>query len=820
MKKAVFFSSLFFLLPAIIFSQTSNSSNAKSLPQLGKNSLKEIISALTLEEKARLVVGMGFRMPGGPRRDSTGNRRDTANRQVTLTAAGTDNIPEKVPGAAGRTHPIPRLGIPSITVSDGPAGVRISPIRNNDSSKTYYATAFPVATLLASSWDTSLVRKVGVAFGSEVHEYGVDVLLAPALNIHRNPLGGRNFEYYSEDPLVAGNMTAAIVNGIESNGVGTSIKHYAANNQETNRNSVNTIVSERALREIYLKGFEIAVKKSQPWTVMTSYNKINGTYTSESPELVTGILRKEWGFKGMVMTDWFGGHNPVAQMKAGNDLLMPGTPNQTKAIIDAVNKGELDVKQLDQNVERVLKMILISPEFKKYKYSNKPNLAKDAQIAREAASEGMILLKNDNKALPLSNAKKIAVFGNTSYDIIAGGTGSGEVNKAYVVSLNQGLINAGYSVDQTLTNNYNQYISAEKAKRPRPRFFMLPPPIPEMAIDNELLDQEVNNSDAAIFTIGRNAGEGADRKLENDYYLSSSEKELIKRIADAFHAKNKKLIVVLNIGGVIEIASWRDAADGILLAWQPGMEGGNAIADIISGKVNPSGKLATTFTMDYPDVSSAKNFPGKELGKDTAKSAPSVFGGRPAEVVYEEGIYVGYRYYNSFHVKTAYPFGYGLSYTNFTYGNLKLNSAVLNGRLTATVTVTNSGNKSGKEIVQLYISAPGIRLDKPSEELRAFAKTKLLAPGQSQTLIFMITPADLASFDSNSSSWITEAGKYTAGIGSSSEDIRHTAVFTVPKDIVTEKDSKLLVPQVDIHEMKKQGTASIIELNNFGVMSR
>ena len=777
------------LFPIVVFFLNSSihAQNDKGLPQLGKNSLKEVIAAMTLEEKAQLVVGNGFSIPG-------------------MSQA---RAPEKVAGAAGSTFAIPRLGIPSIVVSDGPAGVRIEPIRNKDSSKTYYATAFPVSTLLASTWNTSLVKDVGVAFGSEVHEYGIDILLAPALNIHRNPLGGRNFEYYSEDPVVSGKITSAMVNGIESNGVGTSVKHFAANNQETNRNTVNTIVSERALREIYLKGFEIAIKEAQPWTVMSSYNKLNGTYTSEEKALLTTVLRDEWGFKGFVMTDWFGGKDPIEQMKAGNDLLMPGTQQQTERIISAVNHDSLDVKVLDQNVERILNVVLQSPSFKKYKYSDKPNLKKNAEVSRSAAEEGMVLLKNNNNTLPLKNQKKIALFGNTSYDIIAGGTGSGDVNKAYTISLLEGLRNAGYTVEPDLQKTYTDYISEQKRLHPKKSFFqefMNPTPPPaEFVPESALVTAKAVDADVAIFTIGRNAGEGRDRKVENDFNLSDSEKQLIKTIADAFHAKNKKVVVVLNIGGVIETASWRDYVDAILLTWQPGLEAGNAIASIVSGKVNPSGKLATTFPMRYEDVPSAKNFPGKEFAEQ-ATAGP--FGRQvPAEVIYEEGIYVGYRYYNTFNVKPAYEFGYGMSYTTFDYSNLKLSSNSFNRDITASVTVKNTGRVAGKEAVQLYISAPGKKLDKPSEELKDFAKTRLLKPGESQTVTFTITAKDLASYDTNRDSWVVEDGSYTVKVGASSRNIKQKASLNVSKEIVVEKEHKVLSPQIQINEMKPQPKA-------------
>ncbi len=753
------------------------------------NKAKELVSKMTLDEKVNLVVGMGMNIPG-----------------LNTSAPVVGQTMDKVEGAAGTTFAIPRLGLPNTVLADGPAGLRINPTRKDD-PKTYYATAWPVATLLASTWDTKLVEQVGKAMGNEVKEYGVDILLAPGLNIHRNPLGGRNFEYYSEDPLVSGKMAAAMVNGIESNGVGTSVKHFAANNQESNRNTVNTILSERALREIYLKGFQIVVKEAQPWTVMSSYNYINGKYTSEDHELLTTILRKEWGFKGLVMTDWFGGKDAVAQMKAGNDLLMPGTPAQKKAILDAVNNGSLDIKVLDENAQRIVQYILGSPAFKKYTFNNKPDLKAHAAIARQAAADGMILLKNDNAALPFGkDSKKIAAFGNTSYDFVSGGTGSGDVNEEYTISLVQGLSNAGLSVEEELRLVYSNYVTAEKAKQPKKNFFeefMNPTPrIPELTITDEMASKKAGEADIALITIGRNAGEGSDRKVENNFNLSVAEKELITKVATAFHAKNKKVVVVINTGGVIEVVSWRNEVDAILLTWQPGLEAGNAVVDILSGKVNPSGKLATSFPAKYEDEPSAKTFPGKEFPE---KATTGMMGMKaiPAEVTYGEGIYVGYRYYNTFNVKPAYEFGYGLSYTNFTYSKPGLSSPNFTKPITATVTITNSGNVAGKEVVQLYIAAPAGKLDKPAAELKAFAKTGLLQPGQSQKITFTITAADLASFHTASTAWIAEAGNYTVKIGASSTDTRQTAGFILSKDMVTEKCNKVMMPQVHVEELKK-----------------
>jgi beta-glucosidase len=768
----------FLLSPALVFCQATNSSRAKTAA-----------SQMTLEEKARFVVGMGMNIPG----------IDMGNGP----AVGVTK--DKVPGAAGTTFSIPRLGINTSVLADGPAGLRIEPYRKADSSKTYFATAFPVGTLLASSWDTSLVSAVGKAMGNEVKEYGVDILLAPALNIQRNPLGGRNFEYYSEDPVVAGNIAAAMVNGIESNGVGTSIKHFAANNQETNRNLVNTVAGERALREIYLRGFEIAVKKSQPWTVMSSYNKINGTYTSQTYDLLTTILRKEWGFKGFVMTDWFGGDNAVEQMKAGNDLVMPGTPKQVKEILDAVNNKQLDEKVLTENVERILTVLYDAPNFNNYAFSNTPDLKAHALIAHAAAAEGMVLLKNMNNALPLKpSQKKIAAFGNTSYDFISGGTGSGDVNEAYTISLVDGLKNTGLVVNMELQQQYKMFTDAEKAKQPKKKFFFeLLPPLPEMPVSDDLANAKAASDDIAIITIGRNAGEFQDRKKENDYYLADAEKQLIKTVSKAFHAKGKKVIVIINSGGIIDVAEWRDNVDGILVAWQGGQEAGNAVADILTGKVNPSGKLTATFPMRYEDDPTSKNFPGKNLSDTPEKGIGGFSKGFPSEVVYEEGIYVGYRYYNSFNVKPAYEFGYGLSYTQFKYSNLKLSSNEFNESITATIDITNTGNVAGKEVVELYLSAPAGNLSKPFSELKGFSKTALLQPRQTETITFTLQPKDLASFDTSQTAWIAEAGKYNMLVGASSLDTRQQASFTLGKTLVVEKVNKVMSPLVPINELKK-----------------
>ena len=748
-------------------------------PQLRKDNIDEVLKAMTLEEKATLCVGSGW---------------------GSMTAGSmTASDATLVPGAAGTTRAIPRLGIPQTVLADGPAGIRIEPIRRGD-SQTYYATGFPVGTVLASTWNTELVKDLTTAMGEEVKEYGADVLLAPGLDLHRNPLCGRNFEYFSEDPFLTGKMAAAYVNGIQSNGVGVSSKHFAFNDQETNRMENDAVVNPRAARELYLKGFEIMVKESDPWTIMSSYNKVNGQYAQQNHDLLTTILRDEWGFKGIVMTDWGNKKGTENAVIAGNDLMEPGMPNEIERIVAGVKNGVISEADLDRNVRNLLEYIVRTPRFQGYKYSNKPDLAGHAKLVRAATPEGLVLLEN-NGVLPLKNVKKVALYGVGSYDFIAGGTGSGNVNKAYVRNVADGLRENGYEVNAGIENWYKQHIALKKteaANNSAGGFMAMlgDAVIPEMEVGRSYIEKMEKVTDIAILTITRNAGEGGDRKaVDGDWTLTGQEREMLQNLADVYHVAGKQVVVVLNIGGVIETASWKQIPDAILLAWTPGQEGGYAVADVLSGAANPSGKLPMTFPVNYLDIPSSFNFPYNYSGGNSMipssssdeDALASFFGfGGPRKkpnvdyTNYAEGIWVGYRYFQTAGKNVSYPFGYGLSYTSFAYSQPVVKVAK-DGTVTASVTVKNTGSVAGKEAVQLYVSAPAGGLKKPACELKAFAKTRELQPGESQTLTMTVDAYTLASFNEAASAWETAAGTYKVSFGASVADIRATGTFKLAK---------------------------------------
>ena len=765
---------------------------AQQAPQLRADNIDEVMKAMTLEEKARLLVGGANNFFG--------------------TGAVVGGEADLVAGAAGTSPAIPRLGIPATVLTDGPAGVRIDPTRKG-SDKTYYATAFPIGSCLASTWNTDLVAKVGEAIGNETKEYRCDVILGPGMNLHRNPLCGRNFEYYSEDPLLTGKIAAAYINGVQSQGAGVSAKHFAVNSQETDRTSVDERVSQRAAREIYLRGFEIAVRESNPWTIMASYNKINGEFSMGNHDLLTKILRDDWGYKGIVMTDWIGireGLPTISEVHAGNDLMEPGQPAQVEEIIKGVKDGKLDIADVDRNVRRMLEYIVKTPSFLKYPASNNPDFKAHAAITRQSAAEGIVMLKN-NGALPWKDGaiKTVALFGENSYDFLSGGTGSGCVHPPYVVDMLEGLKNAGIQSSAALTDIYRKYIAYARVKfqaeRHPAKWFqtemMGQQKYPEIGLSPIAIQKEVTGSDAAIITIGRQAGEGIDRDIATEFNLIPEELSLIKDVCNAFHQAGKPVVVIINSGSVIETASWSSYPDAILCAWQPGMEGGNSVADLLTGKVNPSGKLTMTWPLAATDHPSTKGYPGT-MDFYTYE----VTRGYTGEVEgydytnHEEDIYVGYRFFDTFQRNVAYPFGFGLSYTTFEYSKpvVKLNDDKVN----VSINVKNSGSMSGKEVAQVYIAAPAGKLEKPAKELKAFAKTRELKPGESQTLNMTIAVRDLASFDEAGSQWLAEAGTYNVMIGANVADIRATTQFKLAKEY-TEKTSNALKPQQKLNLLKQ-----------------
>ncbi len=759
--------------------------------KLRADNIDEVLKAMTLEEKAKLLVG-------------------GANKFFSATAV-VGGEADLVAGAAGTSPEIARLGIPATVLTDGPAGVRIDPTREGD-SKTYYATAFPIGSCLASTWNTELVSKVGEAIGNETKEYRCDVILGPGMNLHRNPLCGRNFEYYSEDPLLTGKIAAAYIQGVQKEGVGVSAKHFAVNSQETDRTSVDERVSQRAARELYLRGFEIAVRESDPWTIMASYNKVNGQFSMGNHDLLTKILRDDWGYKGIVMTDWIGiraGLPTIAEVHAGNDLMEPGQPAQIQEIIEGVKSGKLDIADVDRNVRRMLEYIVKTPSFHQYPASNNPDFKAHAAITRQSAAEGIVLLKN-NGTLPWKDGaiKMVALFGENSYDFLSGGTGSGCVHPPYVVDMLQGLENAGIKSSPILTDIYRKYIEFAKlkfqAERHPAKWFqtemMGQQKYPEIGLSPIAINKEVATADAAIITIGRQAGEGIDRDIDTEFNLVPEERALIVDVCNAFHEAGKPVIVIINSGSVIETSSWSGYPDAILCAWQPGMEGGNSIADLLTGKVNPSGKLTMTWPIAATDHPSTKNFPGylDQYSKDIMRSYTGKVAGNDY-TNHEEDIYVGYRYFDTFQREVAYPFGYGLSYTTF---ELSKPTVKARGNLVdITVTVKNTGSVAGKEVVQVYVQAPAGKLEKPAQELKAFAKTRELKPGESQTLTMNLLLRDLASFDEASSQWLTEAGTYTFRFGFSSRDIKASLPLALKE--YTEKTTNALAPQEKLNLMKQ-----------------
>lgn len=763
---------------------------AQTAPQLNANNIEEVIKAMTLEEKAQLLVGGG-------------------NDGFVGSGAMLGHQKKFVPGAAGTTVAIPRLGIPATVQCDGPAGVHIDAHREGD-SRNYYATGFPVGTCLASTWNTDLVRKVGEAIGNETLEYGCDVVLGPGMNLHRNPLCGRNFEYYSEDPVVTGLMGTAFVLGVQSQGVGVSAKHFAVNSQESDRTRVDERLSQRALRELYLKGFEMMVRKSNPWTIMSAYNKVNGVYAQGNKDLLTNILRNDWGYKGIVETDWIGKREdlPVEQeVAAGNDLMMPGYPAQVKDIVNAVKSGKLDVNDVDRNVRRMLEYIVKTPRFKGYKYSGEPDLKAHAAITRQSSTEGMVLLKN-NATLPIRGLKTVALFGVNSYDFMSGGLGSGAVNVGYSVDMVTGLKNIGVATTPQLTEIYQNYVKYAKAKLKadkNPMMWFLnqgQPKLDEIDITERCVANEEPKADAAIITIGRQAGEGMDRQINGEFNLSKTEQDMIFCVSDAFHAKGKKVIVIINSGSVMETASWRDRVDAILVAWQPGIEGGNSVADILTGKVNPSGKLTMTWPIAATDHPSTANF-AKEYDMYTYKNMEGWGKGNIPGVDFsnhEEDIYVGYRYFDTFKKNVAYPFGFGLSYTTFEMGKPSVKA---NGKnIEVSVTVKNTGKVAGKQVAQVYVTAPKGAYEKPAKELKTFGKTRELKPGESQTLKMTLEKRDLASFDEANSQWKVDAGNYLFQVGTDVESIKGTATLKVAE--YTEKTSSACAPNVQLNYLKQK----------------
>ncbi len=660
-------------------------------------SIQSLVAQMTLEEKAALCTGAG----------------------------------------PWTTTPVPRLGLPELVVTDGPHGLRRVVDLFSMTNKSLPATCFPTASGLASSWDPELLHEMGQALAEEAIALQVGVILGPGANMKRSPLCGRNFEYFSEDPYQAGVMATALIEGIQSKGVGTSLKHYAVNNQEFERFSISAEVDERALREIYLPAFEMAVTKAKPWTVMCSYNKINGTYGSEHHQLLTDILKNEWGFEGFVVSDWGAVHDRVAALKAGLDLEMPGPkPTRVNAVIEAVRNGDLDEAVLDEAARRILTIVCRASQTPK---GGEFDVAAHHMLARKIAAECMVLLKN-NGLLPLRDPQHIAVIGQAAMECHFQGGGSSHINPTQVDMPYMELQNVAGDAEFSFAEGY-----------PRDDSF-----------NSAMIDQAVataKTADVALLYIALPSfkeSEGYDRP---DLDLTKQQVALIQAVT----AVQPNTVVILNNGAPVVMNDWIDGTAAVLESWMMGQAGAGAIADVLFGRVNPSGKLAETFPLRLADTPAYLNFPG-ENGK----------------VRYGEGLFIGYRFYDAKEVPVQFPFGYGLSYTTFAYHNVRVSAASFKDvdGVTVSVDVSNTGPVAGKEIVQVYVHDHASRLVRPYKELKGFAKVAL-EPGETKTVTIPLDFRAFAYYDPAYGRWITEDGKFDILVGASSADIRGQATVTL-----------------------------------------
>lgn len=649
---------------------------------------KDIINQMTLEEKASLMSGKDF----------------------------------------WQTQNIERLGINSMFLADGPHGIRkqAAAADHLGLNESIPATCFPTSATVANSWNEELGLKIGQLLGKEAVSQKVNVLLGPGINMKRNPLCGRNFEYFSEDPYLAGKMAANYIKGIQSQGISACVKHFAVNNQEERRMSIDTIVDERTLREIYLTAFEIAIQEGKTQTVMSAYNQLNGTYTNENLHLMREILRDEWGYEGVVVTDWGGSNDRVSGLIAGNELEMPTTAGETdEEIIAAIKAGTLSEEVLDENVDRILDLTFKTEEVfqKTHKELDLFDIKEHHRFAQKVAEESIVLLKNEEDILPISNDKKVAIIGDFAKDARYQGAGSSIVNPTILDNTlecieESGLNSIGYEP------GYNRY--GKKSRR-------------KMSRACELAKQ----ADIVLLYIGLDEvteAEGLDRQ---DLQIPANQIELL----NAIYEVNSNIVAILSSGSVVEMP-WIDKVKGLVHGYLSGQAGARAILRVIAGEVNPSGKLAESYPIKYEDTPSYHQFPGKEVS-----------------VEYREGLFIGYRYYDTANVDVLFPFGYGLSYTNFDYSNLQVTEDGV------TFDVTNTGQVSGMEISQLYVGCTSDEIFRPNKELKGFTKT-LIEAGETKTVHIPFDDKTFRYFNVKTNKWEIEEADYEIMIGASSADIR------------------------------------------------